>query len=161
MAKRANGIAMFSWDSVARRLQWDFGGALGVVGFTVPECGLDARDDAAMVFGYKQTIADAAAKSNATPAEKREGMADRIATLESGAWRAERGVSVDAILVAAIAAVAGKPLAHIREWLGTKTAEERAALAASPKFANEINRLRRERTAGIDAEALVGEISDL
>lgn len=149
---RANSVMEFAL--VGRTLQWTFP-KLGVVRFDVPDCGLDARDDAAMQFGYKQTIADAAAISNATPTQKYNAMLDRVATLNGGEWRAERG---DAILVAAICRARAMSESNVRKFLDGKTAAQKQALAELPHYKAEIDRIRAARVANVDTSILESEI---
>lgn len=166
MAKRVNGVAEFAL--VGRTLQWTYGPGM-VVAFTVPDHGLPPRDDAAMVFGFKQTLADAAAVDRNTPIEgKYAAMAKRAETLETGVWRAERvatgGGANMVFLAQAIAKVRGKAVwQDVLTWLRTKTADECAALAANATYAKEIAKLAAVKVAqsGILVADLEGEIDGI
>lgn len=161
MAKRANGVASFAWDNVTRELSWDFEKGR-VAKFTVPECGLDSRDDMAMVFGYKQTIADAAAKgASVTVDAKFEAMQARIEVLRSGVWQAERGEGNVTYLARAISELKNKPIRDVIAFLAGKTKEQRAALANAKPYAEKIAELR---AANVDVgliETLDAEIDEI
>lgn len=154
---RANGIADFAL--VERTLQWTFPTLKGAtVRFDVPDHGIDARDDAAMVFGYKQTIADAGAKSNATTQQKFDAMRDRVATLNGGDFYAERG---DSLLIAAICAARAMSAGNVRKFLSDKTAAQKAALRELPHYKAEIDKIRAARVANVDTTELEAEIGNL
>lgn len=158
---RANGIAEFAL--LGRTLQWTFPTLKGgnVVRFTVPEYDLTPRDDAALIFGHKQTIADAGAKSNATTQEKFDAMLARVETLNNGEWRGERGTGSDSLLVAAIAAVRQMSESNVRKFLSDKSAAQKSALAASDKYSAKIAELRKARVSGVDVSAIEDELDAL
>lgn len=156
---------------------WTFGGGVADVKFSVPfivadeATGMDATADQAMIHGYKQKIADAAAISrdtttgrSATDADKRAAMQEVVDRLNRGEWSATakatgpKKVNVDA-LVAAIAAVSKKhDVVRVRLFVESKDDAGRKALAASEQFAEAYAvavanaRPKRELTAEEQAE---------
>lgn len=154
---RANGIAEYS--RVGRTLQWIWPG-LGTNRFSVPDVGLDERDDAALFNGYKQKIADAAAKKDATHREKFEAQAACIETLESGSWnKGERGAP--SFLAEAIAQVKGKPVSEIRKILAGADPKKVRAMAAKPEYAGVIAEIRASRVRPADVADVEAEIDAL
>lgn len=87
--------------------------------------------------------------------------------LDNAEWSAKReasGLAGTSILLRAIVAVTGKPVDKIKEYLKTKTAAEKLALRASPKYAAEIAKLeaaKAEKAAKVDVAALDSEIDAL
>lgn len=79
-----------AYDATTQRLSWTFGTGLEPLSIELGGLTAEVRA-AALVNGFKQTIADAGAlKKGSSVAEKRQAMAARIATLLSGKWTAER-----------------------------------------------------------------------
>jgi hypothetical protein len=158
------------------------GGAIGVK-FKVKDAGeveLDltkvsaANQRRAMVHGFVQRVSDRAAISrdtktgaSASPAEKLEAMQELVEHLNSGAesWSMGRegggGASLDvALLVSALCEVySEKPRDEVQAWVRKRTREERAALMGGEKLKPIVDRLRLEQSKGVDAEALLGELS--
>jgi hypothetical protein len=87
--------------------------------------------------------------------------------LTKGEWSAKReasGLAGTSILLRAIVAVTGKPIDKIKEYLKGKTAAEKMALRASPRYSGKIAELeaaKAEKAAKVDVAALDTEIDAL
>lgn len=126
----------------------------------------------AMMHGFKQKLVDAAAKprntangASATIAEKYDAVKEVFDRLIEGQWNAERtgGTgNTGGLLAQAIARIKGKPIEQIREWLATKTDEEKKGLRANKAVADMIATIEAERLdPDIDADGLLDELDGM
>lgn len=136
-----------AFNAPTRTHTWTFSRDVNDVRYVVTKYDVDPVDDAAMVHGFKQKIADAAAipfaKNDryATDQEKRDAMQAVVDRLNDGKWNAELGgggkkpklVNVEA-LVAAIVAIRGRAEAAVRAFVDAKTEEQRNALSMNDEF---------------------------
>jgi hypothetical protein len=121
------------------------------------------------MHGWKQKVADAAAKGRdpetgraASDAEKiaaMQAVADRIA---SGTFNATGGGGGVSLVVMALAELSGKSIADAREYYAGKTKAEQAALAANARVKVIVDRLTAERVErlDVDSDALLDEFAD-
>ncbi len=127
----------------------------------------------ATLHGLKQKLVDAAAISrdpatgrSATVDDKYQAVREVYDRLLSGSWNAIRGDgegNTGGLLLAALARIQpAKTLSQLREWLETKTADEKAALRKNPKVASVIIDIQAERakTSGIDTDAMLDQLGD-
>jgi hypothetical protein len=163
MAKRANGIAVFT--ASGSMMAWTFGPEQRVVydaATNFPDFAtLDDCQQRIVLNGVKQRLADCIAGLK-SPTERFERMESVAQALSQGRYEVRAaGVNNDGMLAAAIVAVSGKPLAVIVEFLSKKTPAERTALAASEKYQSKFLELLAERTKAVNVEDLDDEIDDL
>lgn len=126
----------------------------------------------ATVHGMVQRIADAAAISRnvetglpATPMDKLNAMRGLVDHYNSGSaeWRIAgvRAAPAGGFLLSALCEVyANKTREQLAAWLKKQSAASRAALSASPRFAEIITRLQQAAAADIDVDDLTSELDD-
>lgn len=126
----------------------------------------------AELHGWIQRISDAAAISRdtktgkpASAAEKLAAMAKLVEHYQSGTqeWRlAGSGGGLQAesvLLVKCLQRIyTERTEAQLREWVGKRSASERAALLASEKIKPIADEIRAQSAQGVDSEALLGEL---
>ena len=150
---RANAVMEYSFDAINREHCWTFGGKAADVNFAEPD-GNSVLTARAASHGFKQKIADAAAKGQtATTREKRDAMQKVVDALNNGDWAAERE-SAGSDLAQIIAAVDGKPVAKIAAYLKGLTAAQKTALGALPRYAEERQRRVDAAVARVDLASL-------
>lgn len=122
----------------------------------------------AACHGLSQKIGDATAISRNTETGASASVEDKYAAarevyerIMSGRWNAERegGGNEGGILARAIATVKGVELAKAKEFVAKLNAEQKKALRANAKVADAIRAIEAERTAGIDSDALLDDLS--
>ena len=166
-----NDRIVYSYDAFARRLEWTFGDG-STVYYTIPHDEfLEPICNAALIHGFKQKIADAAAIArnpetgkSATMADKRAAMQKVVDQLNDGMWNAERtgGTgNVGGLLAVAIAAVKGLPIERVREFLKGKTKAQREAMALVSPYREKIAELIAARTKDVDTNEMEDELNDL
>lgn len=130
----------------------------------------------ATLHGLKQKLVDAAAIARNTTTglsaslnDKYEAVKevfDRITDIEAPSWNKVResgtgsGGGNGGVLVRALMQLTGKDKEAISAFLEEKTKAEKAALRANPKVAAIIAELQREKSAEIDTDELLGELSE-
>lgn len=161
---------VYSYDAPSRTLEWIFGDG-STVSYQHDAQGLMALHEMALVHGFKQKIADAAAIARntetgaaATIAGKRDAMQKVVDQLNDGEWNAVRtgGTgNVGGLLAQAIANIKKMDIAKVREFLKSKTKAQRDAIGAKPEFAEEMARLWKERAKGVDITEALEELDGL
>ena len=112
------------------------------------------------LHGLTQKLSDATAKEAGTSvSEKWEAIGEVWAALVSGEWSLKRE-GAGTLLVRALCEIhPHKSKEAIKEWLDGKSAADRAALERLPAVRTIIDRIRAEKSEGIDAEALLDELA--
>lgn len=110
--------------------------------------------------GFKQKIADSAAKSRETEGgksapmtEKFAAMSKTIEALYDGKWNAVREGGNLSILVAALASITKKPEADVRAKVETWSDDQIAAMYRDPRVIRESAEIRAKRFAGANEVA--------
>lgn len=147
-------------------------GVADVVTLDTSKC-TDAIRNMAMLQGFKTKLINGAAiprdektGKSATPGEKLAAIRAIAANLANDVWsaRGTGAVSADTLLmhdlVLAIVAVRGFAVEKVVNFVTGKSAAERQALAAMPKIAEHIAKLRADRSS-IDVNSLEGELDSL
>lgn len=128
----------------------------------------------AMLHGLKQKLVDAAAISrnpdNGQPASVADKfaavkkVADRLMSAE-GQWNEGRGAANEGapksndVLLRAMMQMTGNSEVYMKDWLGNKTKEQRAALKKNPKVAAIIAELQAATVSnGVNTDDLLGEL---
>jgi hypothetical protein len=176
MATKSNR-AKFSASANGRFMVWAFPGDTGNVEFDSMHAAITQEmRERALLSGWKQTIGDAGALSFKQPdgtfrkpsdSERRAAMMERVATLYSGVWSAEREAS-GGLLYRAIATY--RPgrfptVESFNDWLereaeiakSTKKAII-AALEKNPKIAAIMDELRSAVAADVDDEEILDRL---
>lgn len=159
--------ALYTYDGTETAGQFTFGSG-EVIAVKLADLEPRIVEQLAM-HGWKQKVADAAAKGRdpetgraASDAEKVAAMmavADRIA---AGQWAAAGGGGGVSLVVMALAELSGKPIAEAREYYAGKTKAEQTALAANARVKAIVDRLTAERVErlDVDSDALLDEFAD-
>lgn len=156
----------------------------GALVFTVKDAGtlvFDFRKASAQCreqaerHGWIQRISDAAALSRDTATGKPAAASEKLAAMrklvehyETGtaAWRMAQsaggvGALDKGLLVRALREIyPERTEEQLQAWVEKRTAQERAALMASEKIKPLVERYRAEQGAGVDADGLLGELSE-
>lgn len=114
------------------------------------------------LHGLAAKLSDGAAlPAGATVAEKWDGIDGVWETLTvSRTWNQVREGGTGLLLSALIELYPAKSPESLREWLSAKTPKEKASLEVMPKISAIISRLRREKSADVDADELLAALDD-
>lgn len=148
---------------------------VGELRFDIAKCS-EATRKRAELHGWIQRISDAAAQSRDTktgkPAEPREKLSAMKRLVDwyetgtvdwkmSGGERTAPGSAEKALLVRCLREIyTERTEEDLRAWVEKRSAAERAALLASEKIKQWAELFRAEQGSGVDAEELLGELSD-
>jgi hypothetical protein len=175
--KRANSVLAVVVDEIHRSIVFNVAGAAPDGGGKSITLRLDdinpANVDYAALHGFKQRIGDMAALSRDPVTGRAATPADKFAAIEAGVlhyhsgspdWNmraagGERTGGELGLLARAIAAIKGRDIVEVRDWLKTKTDGERVKLAISPAIKELIDGYRAERASDVDAEELLAELA--
>lgn len=117
--------------------------------------------------GFKQKIADSAAKSVDTDTGKSAPLAEKFAAMQrtidnlyDGKWNAVREGGNLSILCAALASITGKPEADVRKKVETWSEDQITAAYRDPRVIRESAEIRAKRFAGSNeiADQLIASI---
>lgn len=124
-----------------------------------------------MAHGWKQKVADGAAKSrdpetgrSATDGEKISAMRAIAQRLAAGVWAVTGGgggaSSEKMLLIRALAEFSGKSLDDARAFVDGKTKAQQTALAANAKIKTIVDRLRADSVSMVDSDELLDGFMD-
>lgn len=131
----------------------------------------------ALLHGLKQKLVDAAAIGRNPDTGRSATMADKEAAVRDvferiigpdGRWNKGRGEgegNTGGLLLSALCRLyPAKTSADLREWLGTKDAEQKKALRETPRIATIMAEIKAERAKDSDdapdVDAMLGELND-
>lgn len=124
-----------------------------------------------MAHGWKQKVADGAAKSrdpetgrSATDGEKISAMRAIAQRLAAGVWAIAGGgggaSSEKMLLIRALAEFSGKSLDDARAFVEGKTKTQQTALTANVKIRSIVDRMRAESVSMVDSDELLDGFMD-
>lgn len=145
---RKNGIAEYSFDNGT--LKWTNGPR--AVSYSIPNyADYPPFIQSALQNGFKQTIADAGALSDATIDQKFDAMQSRVDNLTKGIWTGPRESGNTLLFRAMVGLCNGKhkPFpkrteAEVRVWLEAQSPKVKRQLAAKPAIRAAMDALRPE-----------------